>query len=254
MFIGFNIDITALHTLELHLSRSEKLATLGQVAAGIAHELRNPLVGIGSTASLLLDDFDRSDPRRAEIEVILQESKRMDRIVNQIVDYARPRGLAPNRFKLSDLINDTLRAMSGPLQGKHVEVKTSLSLTDDHLHADRDQIEQVLINVISNAIDASPTDGAVMEITAHEVSQQDKPGISIRIVDSGKGIPPEALSRIFEPFYTSGKRRGTGLGMAICKNIVEAHHGDIYVTSQVGIGTSVSIWLPLSQDNHSVTH
>lgn len=253
MYIGFNIDITALHTLELQLSRSEKLATLGQVAAGIAHELRNPLVGIGSTASLLLDDFERSDPRRAEIEVILQESKRMDRIVNQIVDYARPRGLAPNRFRLSDLINDTLRAMSGPLQGKNAKVTVSLSLTDDHLHADQDQIEQVLINVIGNAIDASPTDGPVIEITAHEVSQQDKPGISIRVLDAGKGIPPETLSRIFEPFFTSGKRRGTGLGMAICKNIVEAHHGDIYVTSEVGIGTIVSIWLPLSQDAQSVT-
>ncbi|MDH4329267.1 MAG: HAMP domain-containing histidine kinase, partial [Nitrospira sp.] len=100
--------------------------------------------------------------------------------------------------------------------------------------------------------DASPTDGAVIEITAHEVSQQDKPGISIRILDAGKGIPPETLSRIFEPFFTSGKRRGTGLGMAICKNIVEAHHGDIYVTSEVGIGTIVSIWLPLSQDAQSV--
>jgi len=253
MYIGFNIDITALHTLELHLSRSEKLATLGQVAAGIAHELRNPLVGIGSTASLLLDDFERSDPRRGDIEMILQESKRMDRIVNQIVDYARPRGLAPNRFRLSDLINDTLRAMSGSLQGGHVKIRTSLSLADDHLHADQDQIKQVLINVLGNAIDASPDDGAAIEITAHDVSQQGKPGISIRILDAGKGIPPEPLSRIFEPFFTSGKRRGTGLGMAICKNIVEAHHGDIYVTSEVGIGTMVSIWLPLSQDAQSVT-
>ena len=248
MYIGFNIDITALHTLELHLSRSEKLATLGQVAAGIAHELRNPLVGIGSTASLLLDDFEYSDPRRAEIEVILQESTRMDRIVNQIVDYARPRGLAPNRFRFSDLINDTLRAMSGPLQGDNVRITTSLSLTDDHLHADQDQIKQVLINILSNAIDASPSVDSAIEITAHEVSQHDKPGISIRILDTGKGIPPDALSHIFEPFFTSGKRRGTGLGMAICKNIVEAHHGDIFVTSEVGRGTTVYIWLPLSQD------
>jgi PAS domain S-box-containing protein len=253
VYIGFNVDITALHTLEAQLSRAEKLATLGQVATGIAHELRNPIVGIGSTSSLLLDEFAPTDPRRADIEMILQESKRMDRIVNQIVDYARPRGLAPNQFKFSDLINDTLRAMSGPLQGKHVRIKTTLSLTDDHLHADQDQIEQVLINVISNAIDASPTDGAVIEITAHEVSKQDKPGMLIRVLDPGKGIPPEVLSRIFEPFFTFGKRRGTGLGMAICKNIVEAHHGDIYVTSEVGIGTIVSIWLPLSQDAQSVT-
>jgi PAS domain S-box-containing protein len=252
IYVGFNIDITALHTLQLRVSRTEKLATLGQVAAGIAHELRNPLVGIGSTSSLLLDEFERSDPRRAEIEVILQETKRMDRIVNQIVDYARPRGLAPKRFELSDLINDTLRAMSGPLQAKHVKIQTSLSMTDDHLHADRDQIEQVLINVIGNAIDASPTDGSVIEITAHELFHHDQPGIMIRIRDAGKGIPPETLPRIFEPFFTSGKRHGTGLGMAICKNIIEGHHGDIYVTSEVGTGTTVSIWLPISQDAQSV--
>jgi len=248
IYVGFNIDITALHVLQLRLSRTEKLATLGQVAAGIAHELRNPLVGIGSTASLLLDEFESSDPRRTEIEVILQETKRMDRIVNQIVDYARPRGLAPKRFELSDLINDTLRVMSGPLQAKHVNIRTSLPRTDDHLHADRDQIEQVLINVIGNAIDASPEDGSVIEITAHDLFHHDQAGIMIRVRDAGKGIPPETLPRIFEPFFTSGKRHGTGLGMAICKNIVEGHHGDIYVTSEVGIGTTVSIWLPLSQD------
>ena len=168
--------------------------------------------------------------------------------MNQIVDYARPRGLAPNRFRFSDLINDTLRAMSGPLQGDNVRITTSLSLTDDHLHADQDQIKQVLINILSNAIDASPSVASVIEITAQEVSQQGKPGISIRILDTGKGISPDALSRIFEPFFTSGKRQGTGLGMAICKNIVEAHHGDIFVTSEVGRGTTVYIWLPLSQD------
>jgi PAS domain S-box-containing protein len=252
IYVGFNIDITALHALQLRVSRSEKLATLGQVAAGIAHELRNPLVGIGSTASLLLDEFERSDPRRAEIEVILQETKRLDRIVNQIVDYARPRGLVLKRFALSDLINEALRVMNGPLQAKHVDIQPSLPTTADHLQADRDQIEQVLINVIGNAVDASPMDGSVIEITTNELIHQEQPGIMIRIRDGGKGIPPETLPRIFEPFFTSGKRHGTGLGMAICKNIIEGHHGEIYVTSEIGIGTTVSIWLPLSQDVQSV--
>jgi PAS domain S-box-containing protein len=248
IYVGFNIDITALHTLQLRLSRTEKLATLGQMAAGIAHELRNPLVGIGSTASLLLDEFERSDPRRVEIDVILHETKRMDRIVNQIVEYARPRELALAQFVLSELINEILKLLSGPLQAKHIKIRTSLAAAADHLHADRDQIEQVLLNVIDNAIDASPMDGSVIEITAHELFHQEQPGIMIQVRDTGKGISPEALSRVFEPFFTSGKRNGTGLGMAICKNIVERHRGDIYLTSEVGIGTVVSIWLPLSQD------
>jgi len=252
IYVGFNVDITALNTLQLRVSRSEKLATLGQVAAGIAHELRNPLVGIGSTASLLLDDFESSDPRRAEIEVILQETKRLDRIVNQIVDYARPRALTLERFVLSDLINDVIKGLSGALEAKHIKIQTSLSVADDHLHADRDQIKQVFLNVIVNAIEASPMDGSAIEITAHDLFQHEQPGTMIRIRDAGKGISPETLPRIFEPFFTSGKRHGTGLGMAICKNIIEGHHGDIYLTSEVGVGTTVNIWLPLSPDAHLV--
>ena len=248
IYVGFNIDITALDALQLRLSRTEKLATLGQVAAGIAHELRNPLVGIGSTASLLLDEFERSDPRRVEIDVILQETRRMDRIVNQIVEYARPRELALARFVLSDLINDVLKLLSGPLQAKHLKVRTSLSAAADHLNADRDQIEQVLLNVIDNAIDASPMDGSAIEITANESFYHEQPGIMIQVRDAGKGIALEVLPHVFEPFFTSGKPRGTGLGMAICKNIIERHRGDIHLTSEVGTGTIVSIWLPLSQD------
>jgi signal transduction histidine kinase len=176
----------------------------------------------------------------------------MDRIVNQIVDYARPRELVLARFVLSDLINQVLKMLSGPLQAKHLKVRTSLCAATDHLHADRDQIEQVLLNVIDNAIDASPMDGSGMEITAHESLHDEQSGIMIQIRDAGKGISPEALSRVFEPFFTSGKRKGTGLGMAICKNIVERHRGDIHLTSEVGKGTTVSIWLPLSQDSQLV--
>ena len=248
IYVAFNIDITALNTLQSRLSRTEKLATLGQMAAGIAHELRNPLVGIGSTASLLLDEFERSDPRREEIDMILHEAKRMDRIVNQIVEYARTRELALVQFGLSDLINRVLKLLSGPLEAKHLKVRTSISQGADHLYADRDQLEQVLLNVIDNAIDASPKYGLSMEIAAYKLLHQEQPGIMIQIRDAGKGIPPEALSRVFEPFFTSGKRNGTGLGMAICKNIVERHHGYIHLTSAVGEGTVVSIWLPSTQD------
>jgi len=248
IYVAFNIDITALNALQSRLSRTEKLATLGQMAAGIAHELRNPLVGIGSTASLLLDEFERSDPRREEIDMILHEAKRMDRIVNQIVEYARTRELVLVQFVLSDLINRVLKLLSGPLEAKHLKVRTSISQGADQLHADRDQIEQVLINVIDNAIDASPKYGLSMEIAAYKLLHQEQSGIMIQVRDAGKGISPEALSRVFEPFFTSGKRNGTGLGMAICKNIIDRHHGYIHLTSAVGEGTVVSIWLPFSQD------
>ena len=248
VYVGFNIDITALDALQSRLSRTEKLATLGQVAAGIAHELRNPLVGIGSTASLLLDDFEKSDPRRAEIEVILHEIRRMDRIVNQIVEYARPRKLALARFALSDLVNEVAKLLSEPLKAKHLTVRNSIPAAANHLYADRDQIEQVLLNVVDNSIDATPKYGSAIDITARESFHHEQPGIMVQIKDAGKGIPPEVLSRVFEPFFTSGKPRGTGLGMAICKNIIERHRGDIHMTSAVREGTITSIWLPLTQD------
>ncbi len=247
VYVGFNVDITALEDLQSRLSRAEHLAMLGQVAAGIAHELRNPLVGIGSTASLLLDDFVRDDPRRIDIDVILKEAKRLDRIVNQIVEYARPRELAPVQFSLSEVIEEVVKTLDGALQSKHLGLRTSLSPTASHVHADRDQIKQVLMNVIHNAIDASPMDGAPIEVTAFELLSRNRPGIVVLVKDAGVGIAPEALSRVFEPFFTTGKRHGTGLGLAICRNIVESHGGEIHMTSEPGKGTSVRIWLPLSQ-------
>ena len=156
------------------------------MAAGIAHELRNPLVGIGSTASLLLDEFEQSDPRRKEIDMIFHEAKRMDRIVNQIVEYARTRELASVQFVLSDLINHILKLLSGPLQAKHLKVRTSISQGADRLHADRDQIEQVLLNVIDNAIDATPMNGLSMEIASYKLLHQEQPGIMIQVRDAGK--------------------------------------------------------------------
>lgn len=252
VYVGFNVDITALEDLQSRLGRAEHLAMLGQVAAGIAHELRNPLVGIGSTASLLLDDFSGDDPRRTDIDVILKEAKRLDRIVNQIVEYARPRELAPVRFGLSDLIAEVVKTLDVPLQAKQLAIQTSLSPMADHVHADRDQIKQVLLNVIHNAIDATPAGGKSIDVTAFELSTQDRPGIVVHVKDASVGIPPEVLPHVFEPFYTTGKRHGTGLGLAICRNIIENHGGDIHMTSDTGKGTSVKIWLPLSQDLQAV--
>lgn len=244
-YVGFNIDITAVADLQTRLSRAEQLATLGEVAAGIAHEIRNPLVGIGSTAALLRDEFKDSDPRRADVDVILKETWRLDRIVNQIVEYARPRELAPVRFALADLIGEVVKLLDVPLQQKHLSVRISLSPMLSDLHADRDQIKQVLLNVLHNAIDASRDHGAPIEMMAAEQSHHDRPGMVITIRDAGVGIAPEILSQVFKPFFTSGKRHGTGLGLAICRNIVESHGGEMHMTSEVGKGTVVRIWMPL---------
>lgn len=248
VYVGFNVDITTLDNLQSRVSRAEKLATLGQVAAGIAHELRNPLVGIGSTARVLLDELESGDPRRKEIEVILAETRRLDRIVNQIVDYARPRRLAPVRIDLTRLAEEVSGMLRTSLSSKGLAIKTAISPMISEFSADRDQLRQVLLNVIDNAIDATPPGGAPIELTAHELFRQERPGLVIQVKDWGVGIPPDLIPNVFQPFVTSGKRSGTGLGLAICKNIIESHDGDIYVNSEVGKGTIVGIWMPLEPE------
>lgn len=246
MYQGFNIDITALDQMQTQLSRAERLATLGQVAAGIAHEIRNPLVGIGSTASLLRDEFEPSDPRRADLDVILNETRRLDRIVNQIIDYARPRELAPVVFNLIDVVQEVLKLLDASIVGKDIVVKRTLHPMLPPLQADRDQIKQVLLNVVQNGIEAMGKPGH-LSIAASESPRGEEQGLVVTITDTGTGIPPQDLPHVFQPFFTTGKYKGTGLGLAICRNIIEAHAGDIQLTSQPEHGTTVRIWLPLRQ-------
>lgn len=248
VYVGFNIDITALESLQVRLSRAENLATLGQVAAGIAHELRNPLVGIGSTAKVLLDDFEPADAKRKEVEVILAETRRLDRIVNEIVDFARVRRIAPTRVDLTQLVDEVAKLLHPQLEQKHLALKINLSPMINEVHADRDQLRQVLLNVVHNALEATPDGGSPIQITTDELFREDRPGIMIQVKDAGHGISQELIGQIFQPFVTSGKRSGTGLGLAICKNIIEAHGGDIYASSEVGKGTILGIWMPLEQE------
>ncbi len=199
VYVGFNIDITTLDNLQLQLRRAEKLATLGQVAAGIAHELRNPLVGIGSTAKVLLDDFESGDPKRKEVEVILSETRRLDRIVNQIVDYARPRRPAPARIDLNQLVGEVSKMLRPRLENKHLTIKVAISPMISEFTVDRDLLRQVLLNIVDNAIDATPKGSAPIEITGHELFREERPGLVIQVKDQGVGIPrpaPECVSTI----------------------------------------------------------
>ncbi len=248
IYMGFNIDITALESLQVRLNRAENLATLGQVAAGIAHELRNPLVGIGSTAKVLLDDLEANDPKLKEVEAILSETRRLDRIVNEIVDFARVRRLTPTEVDLVQLVDEVSKLMKVRLDEKELSIKTNVSPMISEIHADRDQLRQVILNIVHNAIDATPPRGGPIQITADELFREDRPGIMIQVKDTGQGIPPGLIGQVFQPFVTAGKRSGTGLGLAICKNIIEAHGGDIYVTSEVGKGTILGLWMPLEQE------
>jgi PAS domain S-box-containing protein len=243
MYQGFNIDITALDAMQQQLSRAERLATLGQVAAGIAHEIRNPLVGIGSTAALLRDEIDASDERRADLDIILNETRRLDRIVNQIIDYARLRDLVPTSWPVDGLIEEVLKLLDTRLEGQQIKI-VRLSEPDLTAHADRDQIKQVLLNLCHNSLDAMAS-GGELRLTAGHSTNAARVGIFIEVSDTGSGIAKKDLAQVFQPFFTTGKHHGTGLGLAICRNIAEAHGGDITLTSEPGRGTNAQLWLPL---------
>ena len=246
MYQGFNVDITALDLMQSRLRRAERLATLGQVAAGIAHEIRNPLVGIGSPTSLLLDDTDPTDARRPDLAVILQETKRLDRIVNQIIDYARPREIVAFAFDMAQLVQEVMKVLDEPLTRKQATIRLSAPDAPYSIQADRDQLKQVLLNVLQNAIEASPS-GETITVTLVQQARGVEPGLEVTVADRGTGISPTHLPHVFEPFFTSGKPQGTGLGLAICRNILEAHGGEIALDSEVGRGTTVRVWAPLRQ-------
>lgn len=248
MYQGFNIDITALDDMQQQLSRAERLATLGQVAAGIAHEIRNPLVGIGSTAALLRDEVDPSDEKRTDLDIILNETRRLDRIVNQIIDYARPRDLMLTTWGVDGIVEEVLKLLDTRLESLRIAVVRSCQegLTVD---ADRDQIKQVLLNLCHNSLDAMPT-GGELGIAAELSIRAGHSGIFIEISDTGSGIAKKDLAQVFQPFFTTGKQHGTGLGLAICRNIAEAHGGDITLASEPGRGTTARLWLPLQPSSN----
>jgi len=243
MYQGFNIDITALDDMQQQLSRAERLATLGQVAAGIAHEIRNPLVGIGSTAALLRDEIDPSDEKRADLDIILNETRRLDRIVNQIIDYARPRDLMPTTWPVEGIVDEVLKLLDTRLETQRIAIVRSCQ-RGLAVYADRDQIKQVLLNLCHNSLDAMSA-GGELRIAAGHSARAGHPGVFLEIKDTGSGIAQKDLAQVFQPFFTTGKHHGTGLGLAICRNIAEAHGGDITLTSEPGCGTTARLWLPL---------
>jgi PAS domain S-box-containing protein len=250
MYQGFNIDITALDAMQQQLSRAERLATLGQVAAGIAHEIRNPLVGIGSTAALLRDEIDAADEKRADLDIILNETRRLDRIVNQIIDYARPRDLMPTMWPVDGIVDEVLKLLDTRLEGQQITITRSCE-PELAAYADRDQIKQVLLNLCHNSLDAMRSGGTLGISAGHAIHAADH-GLFIEVSDTGSGIAKKDLAQVFQPFFTTGKQHGTGLGLAICRNIAEAHGGDITLTSEPGHGTTARLWLPLKPAADSV--
>jgi len=232
-------EIERLHRTQM--SRAEHFATLGEVATGLAHEIRNPLAGIAGVIEIIGRDLPNTSPARAVVKDVRQEIARINQIVTDLLQTARPH---PPKVRKSDL-NTTVEhaVMLGRQQSlaKGIEIALHKDPSLPEVEHDSDQIHQVLLNLLINAQQAIDGKGKIEVVVEHR-----GPSAVIEVKDSGRGITPEQLPNIFRPFYTT-KGDGTGLGLSLARRIVEDHHGRIDVTSAIGQGTTFAVILPLQR-------
>ena len=229
-----------LEQAQTQLIRTEKLASLGQLAAGVAHEINNPLGTITIYAHLLLKGMDKDDPRREDVELIVSESNRAKEIVQGLLSFARETKLRPGPVNLNDLMEDVLGLLVNQSLFQNIKIKKSLFQGLPTIAADETQLKQVFLNIILNAAQAMEGNGKLSIITTPERKQ-----IKVKIRDTGPGIPPEVVKNIFSPFFTT-KEKGTGLGLAISYGIIERHNGKIDVETELGKGSTFIVSLPIS--------
>jgi signal transduction histidine kinase len=223
--------------------QASRSAAVGELAAGVAHEVNNPLTGVLGYAELLLEDLDATDPRRGDVETIRAEALRARSIVRALRDFARPVAPSMERIDLADTVRRTVDLIRYPLERRGVTIEES-SVTDlPELMADGQAIQQAVLNVLTNAGQAVADDGHVtVRLAAHAREAV------IEISDDGVGMGEEELAQAFDPFY-SGRTEppGLGMGLSVARGLIESHGGTIRLASGSGRGTTVAIHLPLDQ-------
>jgi len=233
--------------LEQQLIMSGRLVALGEVTASMAHEFNNPLGIIMGFVEDILSTMDPADPDYRALQIIDEESKRCRQIVRDLMEYARPRSTEFCSTSIADAIEKTLQLVDNRLYKQKIAVEKKLEPDLPRIQADSQQLEQVLVNLYLNAIDAMPEGGKL--IVEAKIAQSDRmvPVAVITVGDTGFGISDTDLPKIFQPFFTAKKRRGMGLGLPICQRIVKNHGGRIEVESEPGKGTIFKIHLPSEQ-------
>ncbi|MEJ2051736.1 MAG: ATP-binding protein, partial [Calditrichota bacterium] len=249
-------DLTEVRHLKLQLERMERLALLGELSAGIAHEIRNPLAGIRAAAQLLESGDGKTDFERQVVDRIIREVDKANKLLKEFFKFAKP---GKPKLKLHDielLIDGVYLLLSSQIRGKNIEFSTEFGDDIPQVYVDDTQLEQVIVNLFLNAVDAMPAGGKlhvktyrknlnILNSNDHQFDIDNKKlnYVFVEIKDTGVGIPEENIPRIFNPFFTT-KQNGLGLGLSICSRLVSENGGNLDITSKTGQGTTVTLALP----------
>lgn len=235
-------DITERKRLQAQLRRTERVAELGTVASGMAHEIGTPMNVILGRAEYLMERT-KEEPVRKGLQTIVTQVERITRVMNQLLAFARRRPVEHRAIDLRQTIEDNLEIFQERLSHSHITVETSFAEACPFVHADADQMSQVLINLVMNAIHAMPNGGT---LRATLTPMPDRGVVTLTIADTGHGMPQEVIAKIFDPFFTTKEfGKGTGLGLTVVRGIIEEHGGTIQVESKAGAGTRFIICLPI---------
>ena len=237
-------DITQEIKVQKTLMQQEKLASIGRLSAGVAHEINNPMTTILTSAMLLQEDLAEDDPMRQELELIASETMRCRKIVTSLLNFARQSQPDKRLNDLNKMIRESILLTQKQAAFKDVSIHCETKEDIPPIWFDKGQVEQAIINLILNAVEATPPGGRIT-IRTDCCDREDR--TCIEIWDNGEGIAEQDLVRIFDPFFTT-KASGTGLGLAITHGIIEQHGGSIEVESEPGKGTCFSIYLPISKE------
>jgi two-component system sensor histidine kinase HydH len=236
-------DRTRLKTLEDDLAEAKRLATIGSLAAGVAHEIRNPLSSLRGFAQLFATKLKGQEPLASYASTMVQEADRLNRVVTDLLFLARPRDLAPTEVDLTRLAESLRGLLRFDLE--HKAVTPGLDLQAPTVYADEDALKQCLLNLLVNALDALPETGGVLNLASRrsDPSEGLPPGVWISVTDNGGGMTESVRDKAFEPFFTD-KRQGTGLGLAIVQGIMRGHRGRALIDSSPGQGAALRLFFP----------
>ena len=237
---------SALEQNRSRLINAEKLATVGKLAAGVAHEIRNPMTAIKMWLFSIRKTVGHDPDLDRKFEIISEELVRLERIVRNFLEFARPPLLKLEKQSVSTLIDKTLELFSHQIEEKKLRFVLDDADRLPPVMADADQFKQVLINLVDNAVEATNENGKIHIAIDTDYQADDRPMVVVRVHDTGRGMPQDVQERIFEPFFTT-KEDGTGLGLCIAAKIMAEHDGRLVLESSTQQGTTFAIWIPIAQ-------